>query len=637
MSAVLEQGGDGRTLVRRSLPSQVRTSVMAPATFDDAENTVEVVFSKGALVQRVDFNGQRYSEELLVTPDAVDLSRIEAGAVQVLDNHDAWSGTRSVLGVVERGWVKNGEARALVRLTRDPAKSGTVVDIKAGIIRAISVGYTVQRYEVDEEHESGLPHWTAVRWMPQEISFVSVPADPQSSTRAAPTADQPAEAPCEFAFQSQPAATRGAGIPLVPQGNSTMTIVKQGQEPAEAQTRAADISDLCHRHAVGHLAADLIRRGVSLSDAKDTILTAIAVRDAGAGAPRRHESGGATDRDAIVNTLASRMGVRVQGPVISSVDCVGLASRALAMAGVRVDDGWNRSEIIQRAMGMHTTSDFPALLGAAARRVLHEAYEAAPVALKALARRVDAADFRERSIVRMSTAPSLEKVGEHGEFKYGTASEASASWKLATYGKIIGVTRQSLVNDDLGGFASLLSSFGDAAARREADELYAVLTTPPVIDGAPLFSAERSTLIGDALDLDGLSAAVLALRKQRDLSGALIAQEPAYLVVPAALEMRARQLVASFTAMQASDVQPFTLKVAVEPRLDAVSATAWYLVASRQTALEYGYLDGNEGVQITQREGFEVDGIEIKARLDFGCGWGAPLGWVKSNGDDQAL
>lgn len=122
-----------------------------------------------------------------------------------------------------------------------------------------------------------------------------------------------------------------------------------------------------------------------------------------------------------------------------------------------------------------------------------------------------------------------------------------------------------------------------------------------------------------------------------DVAVGLLSQEPASLVVPAALEMVARQLVATFTAVQAGDVQPFTLSVVVEPRLDAVSAKTWYLVAARQSALEYGYLDGAEGVQIIQREGFEVDGLEIKARLDFGCGWGSPVGWVKSNGDGVGL
>lgn len=605
----------------RDTPIQSRAGALVPSTFDDAESTVDVVFAAGAAVLRRDWDsGQRYEEALEISAGAIDLERIEAGVVHVLDNHDLYTSVRSVLGIVVRAWVAEGKAFATLKLSSDPAKAGVVADIKAGVIRAVSVGYSVQRYEVDDSAEP--PRWTATRWMPQELSFVTVPADAGASTRSAPT--QRVE-PCEFT-------TRGAKTPnLEPSMNQIDTT-----------ERAAEISDLCTRHAVGHMTAALIRGNKPLSEVKDEIMTAIAVRDAAGGHHQNTRGAPAGDaaeasRELITNTLAARMGVRVKGAVLGSVDCVGLAARSLSLGGVQVNDAWSRSEIVQRAMGMHSTGDFPALLGSAARRVLHDAYEAAPVALKLLARRIDATDFRERSIVRMSSAPSLEKVNEHGEFKYGSASEASASWKLDTYGRIIGLTRQAMVNDDLGGFADLLGKFGDAAARKEADLLYAVLTTPPTIDGVALFSAARSSLVVDALDIEGLGAAVVALRKQRDIGGALVAQEPAYMVVPAALEMRARQLVASFTAMQAGDVQPFSLKVAVEPRLDAVSATAWYLVAARQSALEYGYLDGNEGVQITQREGFEVDGIEIKARLDFGCGWGAPLGWVKSNGDDVAL
>ena len=89
---------------------------------------------------------------------------------------------------------------------------------------------------------------------------------------------------------------------------------------------------------------------------------------------------------------------------------------------------------------------------------------------------------------------------------------------------------------------------------------------------------------------------------------------------------------AQFNPVQAGEVQPYRLDVAVEPRLDAVSTTAWYLVAKGQASLEYGYLDGEEGVQSDQRIGFEIEGVELKARLDFGCGWVNYIGWVKNTG-----
>ena len=176
------------------------------------------------------------------------------------------------------------------------------------------------------------------------------------------------------------------------------------------------------------------------------------------------------------------------------------------------------------------------------------------------------------------------------------------------------------------------NKFAQAAARREADELAAVLLSPNLVDGSELFHADRSSLIDKKLTLAGLGEAVRALRLQKEDDGGLILQEPANLVVPVALEMPARQLVASFAAVTADTVQPYSLNVVVEPRLDVSSTSEWYLVAGNQSALEYGYLDGQQGVQITQRDGFEVDGLEVKARLDFGCGWVAPVGWVKSSG-----
>jgi hypothetical protein len=264
--------------------------------------------------------------------------------------------------------------------------------------------------------------------------------------------------------------------------------------------------------------------------------------------------------------------------------------------------------------------------------VLQQAYEQSPSALKLISRLSNLPDFRSKSVVRLGGAPSLEKVNEAGEFTYGTVQESANGWRLATFGRIITLSRQAMVNDDLSGFAGLLLKFGEAASRREAEELVAVLLSPPDIDGAPLFHADNSSLIDDPLSFDGLAAAVQALRAQKDLDGGLVMQEPATIVVPAALEMLGRQMVAAYSPATSEQVQPFPLGLAVEPRLDAASQTGWYLVAGNQRSMEHGYLDDAQGVQTIQREGFEVDGVEIKARLDFGCGWVAPVGWVKSTG-----
>jgi hypothetical protein len=101
---------------------------------------------------------------------------------------------------------------------------------------------------------------------------------------------------------------------------------------------------------------------------------------------------------------------------------------------------------------------------------------------------------------------------------------------------------------------------------------------------------------------------------------------PSFLVVPATLELLAEQLIAqSLVPAKSGDVVPASIRslaVIAEPRLDPASgAVPWYLFASPAAidTLEYAYLEGQEGVFIESRMGFDVDGVEIKARLDFGA------------------
>ena len=108
---------------------------------------------------------------------------------------------------------------------------------------------------------------------------------------------------------------------------------------------------------------------------------------------------------------------------------------------------------------------------------------------------------------------------------------------------------------------------------------------------------------------------------------------PASLVVPPELETTAEKLLSAVQAAKTGDVNPFsTLGLIVEPRL--TSATAWYVVADTTTidGLEYAYLEGAPGPQTETRQGFDVDGLEIKLRLDFGAGFVDWRGWYKNAG-----
>lgn len=289
------------------------------------------------------------------------------------------------------------------------------------------------------------------------------------------------------------------------------------------------------------------------------------------------------------------------------------------------------AEVITRSL--HTTSDLASVVGVFANKVLAQRYQAVPGGVKRVCKRgTSHSDFRGRNVIRLGELPQLEKVNEKGEFKRGGLLDSRESYAVATYGKVFGMSRQLLINDDLGALADIASGWGLAAAEFENSHLTDVLTAnsgggPKLGDGQNLFHATHGNLASTGADpaITYLSDARLALRRMKGLSGTTpVNVEPRFILVPAALETKTEGILAEIYPAQAEDVNVFgkRFELIVDPRLDAKSEKAWYLFADPAIVpvIEYAYLSGFEGVQIETRNGFDVDGIEVRARLDFGAG-----------------
>ena len=139
--------------------------------------TVEVIWSTGAQVRRRDMVGQ-YIERLSVAPEAVALSRLEGASV--LDAHRQ-TAVRDVLGSVRRATVDGKRGTALIQFSARPEVEPVWQDVLTGILRHVSVGYSVEEWAEATENGSRVP--TAVRWTPHEISLVPRPADPGAHIR----------------------------------------------------------------------------------------------------------------------------------------------------------------------------------------------------------------------------------------------------------------------------------------------------------------------------------------------------------------------------------------------------------------------------------------------------------------------
>ncbi len=237
----------------------------------------------------------------------------------------------------------------------------------------------------------------------------------------------------------------------------------------------------------------------------------------------------------------------------------------------------------------------------------------------------------------MSFAPALLAINEHGEFQAGGMSDTEETYKLGTYGRTLGFSRQAYVNDELGALNDLTRRMGLAAAAFEAQFLTNLVTANANMkDGVPVFNAAHGNLAttGTVISSTNLSTARLAMRSQTEMSGVLINVVPRWLVVPAALETLAEQTVTAIRAVQVENVNIWSslLGVVVEPRL--TDAKKWYLVAdpAQIEGLEYAYLDGEQGPQIFSEIGFDIDGLRFKIRLDFGGAFVEPRGWYCNPG-----
>ena len=664
------QPSTGQSETLHDMPVQLRAAQLEPTSYRAEDNSIEVVWTTGARRRAYDwYNDQVYEEELVISPDAIDTSRFEAGNLQVIDAHDAYSGVSAILGVALDVRIANGEGRSRIALSTDPAKAGVIGDIKAGIIRAMSFGYSVQKYEItraqDRTDGVNLPLYRAVRFTPMELTFCAVGADPNAGTRSAQqlerTRSQPMHGmPCEFVRAVQAHTTK------VPTMTEAELQAQRDQEAAaqraasdaaakaavaDEAARSADITDLCTRHGFSELAAGFIRAGNSVDQVKGALLEKVAVRDAAAGG-HTNVRGIRTERDeqdtrmrGIEEMLLHRCDARAEltdnGRQYRGMSLLEVGREYLERNGVNTR-GMTRmalaTQFLQfRSGGMMGTSDFASLLANVANKRLRQGYtENMPSYARWARRAPNAPDFKQMSVVNLAGAPDLLQTNEHGEFKYGAMTDGKETYSMLTYGRIVSFTRQALINDDLRGFDRMVGAFGNSAARLENRTVYGILTANAALaDTGALFNATAVTTAGGHANLTGTGTAISVaslgvgrtmMRLQKGLQGEELNLTPAFLIVPATQEALAYQYTSSnYTPATPGTVNEFRTggRTAVEPvveaLLDAASTTAWYLAANTGAVdtVEYCFLDGAEGPVIESEVGFEVDGISYKCREDF--------------------
>lgn len=313
-----------------------------------------------------------------------------------------------------------------------------------------------------------------------------------------------------------------------------------------------------------------------------------------------------------------------------------LAALCLSLEGLAVPA--DRTALLKAGF---STVSLPNALGSSIEKAALDVFIDASKNWLAISRIVNASSFKPGVAVRLAASSALQKVGPTGELKYASLGEDAFNYKLDTYGRIVGVDRQSLINDDLALLTDLPMVLGSEAARTASDLIFSTIASNP----GTFFGSGHANVItgaGSALSPTSFGQAVGLLRTRKDADGRVLGLQPTNLIVPAALESQGRQVLNSeFLARAAtSDNQgtgnPFqgAANLIVEPRLDASSTTQWYLSsAPRDGFVLVATLGGKLGVIVEDApQQADLLGHMWRAYFDLGCSLGEWRAAVRSAG-----
>lgn len=652
------------------------------------KRTVDVVFSTGAKVLRSSWIDGQFWEELDMSPGAVRLDRLNNGAPFLMD-HNGYD-VANTPAVVESARIEGGKGYASVRFAKpgiDPEADMLFAKIQDGIVRSVSVGYRVHKVEKIQIEGEKIPTMRVVDWTPYEISAVAMPADAGAGFRHADQttneleivenrSSTPEESDTMFKrrkLQEQENGNGGGGgAPAVASAPAPVNTeeIKRAAVQAERE-RAAGIM-----HAVraaklddGKLGEKMIADGVTVDAARAQVLDLLVQRDAQTPTDNHgaHVTGveGGDERDKWVRGMSAAMFVTfgaasdvlraheraVKGELRSAhlarefkgIDLDGgqfrterafkisdIARIALDRRGVSHRGIYDPVQVIQLALRA-STGDFAVLFENVMYKTLRAAYAVQEDTWRRWCGTDTVKDFRAANrFLNGAFSGALPVVPEDAEYTHRSIPDGEkVSISTETRGQIISLSRQAMINDDMGALIDVAARFGRQAGKSieiAAYELLALNTNlgPTMSDSSPFYddTARANVSTTAALSVAAIDADRIKFRQQT-FGDDYLDLRPSILLLPVGLESAAR--IINEDAYDHSTgtnnnvpnpVRGLFADIVSSPRL--VSTTRRFLFDPSKSAFKVVFLEGSgEGPTMQSEEGFNRDGIQWKARIDF--------------------
>lgn len=611
----------------------------------------------------------------------VNLKRLqEIGCV--LFNHDR----DYVLGKVIEAWVENRRGKAKIRFDEDAEAEKIFRKVMSGTLKGVSVGYTIGNWEKVEKGKKSIDGrfegecYIATRWMPTEISIVSVPADESVGVgRSAENTmtkggDKVAKKTGETEDQMRSNVAGGETPDNTTRGGTGEESV---QAPASAEERSAsEERDEAVRTAVqrerqrveeingmerefGIDLSGMIRDGSSLEKVREYVLNELSKKAAPAAqGARTGESG----QDRYVKDMTDAMLLKSGVPVDEASDAArrraGMSLRAIGeeclekfegASGTREMSGDALFQTLTRQF-FNPTSAFPAILDATIRKTIVQQYEAVDTTFQKWTTKGTLQDFKESRDheYAMGGLSAFERVPENGELKEDAPKTTLLpTRKLDTYAKSFSMTREAFINDDIGFLTRVPALYAQRYKTTIDEMVYSkIFKNGVTFDGVQLFHTNHNNIASGAGEKPTqavIQKMITMMQLQKDSFGKAVYVRPKYIVVPVGwgFDLQVIFHSAQVVGSDFNDVNPlhgYPIEIVETPVLNILAGSnkaPWFMVADPSSAksIQVDYLNGQEK-PIVERDTVATKlGFYWKIYGDFGVNVRDFRGIARNNGE----
>jgi hypothetical protein len=296
-----------------------------------------------------------------------------------------------------------------------------------------------------------------------------------------------------------------------------------------------------------------------------------------------------------------------------------------------------------------STIDISTILSNVANKFLREGFNAVDMTPLRIAAIRPVNDFKTVTTVSLTGDLQFDKLGADGQIKHATLGEETYSNKADTYARMLAITRQDIINDDLGALTAVPRKLGRGAGLKLNDIFWTVfLNNSSFFTGAPRNNVNTGVA---NMTVGGLTATETIFMDQVDPDGKPLGLLPAILVVPTALKvpantlMKSERLITGATSATIGEANPYAGRFRIEssPYMSNASytghsAAAWYMIAdpAEMPMIEIAALNGRvEPVVETADADFNVLGVQMRGYSDVGVNLQEYRAAVRADGGDS--